>query len=134
MGRAARAPPLGRAARAPPSGGWHMLQRTSLLRVSGLFANPLAAVALSLLQSCAAAAVDNCNPEPSAKSLDSSHWTYRIDRSTGRECWFVVRSGTRLPQSEAVEVQPSPEANSQAPFQSLFSSLSNSLSGQNQTG
>jgi hypothetical protein len=101
------------------------------LSVSGVFANQLAAaVALTLLQSCAASAVDNCFPEPNARSLDSSHWSYRIDRASGRKCWFIVRSAPRIPQAEAAEVQPPAEATQPPPpFQSFFSSLSGSPPG-----
>jgi type II secretory pathway pseudopilin PulG len=101
--------------------------------VSGVFASLLAAVALTTLPSSIASSAENCMAEPNAKIQEGSQWSYRIDRASGRKCWFVVRPGSRTPPAEA-EKQPSPDATPEPTFSSFFSSLVAPFKKANQAG
>jgi hypothetical protein len=102
--------------------------------VSGVFASLLAALAVTILPSSVASSAENCVAEPTAKIQEGSHWTYRIDRTSGRKCWFVVRTGSRTAQAEAPEKKPAPEATPEPTFSSFFSSLVAPFKKANQAG
>lgn len=91
--------------------------------VPGVFASLLAAVALTILTSGVAAAANECIAEPTSKTTGGGHWYYRSDRDNNRRCWFLVEPGSRTPQVEAPQAQPSPDAAPQPTFSSFFSSL-----------
>jgi hypothetical protein len=43
----------------------------------------------------AAEAADTCQTKPGGTSPQGSHWYYRIERSTGRHCWYLGAAGGR---------------------------------------
>jgi hypothetical protein len=49
----------------------------------------LATVALIALWSSAAHGEKNCVTEPDLQAAQGGHWYYRIDRASGRRCWFI---------------------------------------------
>lgn len=91
--------------------------------VPGVFAGLLAAVALTVLLSSVVSAANECIAEPKSKTTGGGHWYYRTDPDTNRRCWFLVEPGSRTPQVEAPQPQPSPDATPQPTFSSFFSSL-----------
>src|SRR5215471_18728564 len=38
-------------------------------------------------------AADECLRGPNGTAPDGSHWYYRVDRSTGRHCWYLGAAG-----------------------------------------
>jgi hypothetical protein len=46
----------------------------------------------------ASRAADDCLPEPNVIAPDGSHWYYRIDRTTHRECWYLGPVGRKVGQ------------------------------------
>jgi hypothetical protein len=61
-------------------------------------------------------AANDCLDHANLMTGQSEHWYYRVDRMSGRKCWYRVLEITTLPQ------QPSPRA-ARLPFSSLFASL-----------
>jgi hypothetical protein len=55
----------------------------------------LATVCLSVQASRAA---DDCIIKPNAPSPQGSHWYYRVDRTTHRECWYLGPEGAKVHQ------------------------------------
>jgi hypothetical protein len=53
----------------------------------------LATVCLTIQASRAA---DDCITKPNAPSPQGSHWYYRVDRATHRECWYLGAEGTKV--------------------------------------
>jgi hypothetical protein len=63
---------------------------------------------LLLISSCflsvqASRAADECIEKPNAPAPQGSHWYYRIDRATNRQCWYLGAEGAkvRAPAREA---------------------------------
>lgn len=57
---------------------------------SALFLGVLASAASTTLPSSPAGAADNCMLEPSRDAAQQGkHWYYRIERGTGRKCWYL---------------------------------------------
>jgi hypothetical protein len=52
-------------------------------------------VAISLSATTGDAA-DECLSGPKGTAPKGSHWYYRVDRSTGRHCWYIGAEGQRL--------------------------------------
>jgi hypothetical protein len=44
----------------------------------------------------ASRAADDCITKPNAPSPQGSHWYYRVDRATHRECWYLGAEGTKV--------------------------------------
>jgi hypothetical protein len=61
--------------------------------VPAILAICLAAVCLTAQKSRAA---DDCLAKPNAPSPQGSHWYYRVDRATHRECWYLGAEGTKV--------------------------------------
>jgi hypothetical protein len=58
--------------------------------VAALFASILAGASLtSVTDIRAQAAADNCLTAPKDKTPAGSHWYYRLERGTGRQCWYL---------------------------------------------
>src|SRR5262249_36552750 len=56
---------------------------------SAMFVLAVAAVTLSTVFDRAARAADGCLTEPNGETPQGKHWYYRIERNTGRHCWYV---------------------------------------------
>jgi hypothetical protein len=57
-------------------------------------------------------AADDCLSKPNATAPEGSHWYYRLDRATRRECWYLGPEGRKVrPQqsgdAQLVQVHPS---------------------------
>jgi hypothetical protein len=60
-------------------------------------------------------AADDCLAKPGPVAAQGSHWYYRVDRATGRQCWYLAREGTRVRSNDRsvalpVRSQPSQQA------------------------
>jgi hypothetical protein len=56
-------------------------------------------------------AADDCLAKPNAAAPDGSHWYYHVDRTTGRQCWYLGSAGRNVPQhasQDASSVPPRP--------------------------
>jgi hypothetical protein len=58
----------------------------------------------------ASRAADDCITKPNAPSPQGSHWYYRVDRATHRECWYLGAEGAKLHPRvrQAVSLVPPP--------------------------
>jgi hypothetical protein len=57
-------------------------------------------------------AADNCLAGPKGAAPKGSHWYYRIDRATKRNCWYVRAAGEKpvsSPSASVAEVSPPPQ-------------------------
>jgi hypothetical protein len=98
-----------------------MLSRMTLL-MPAVLAICLAANCLTVDASRAA---DECLSKPNAPSPNGSHWYYRIDRATNRQCWYLGPEGAKVrspapravsqarPPAAKARPQPISEANSE---------------------
>jgi hypothetical protein len=70
-----------------------------------------------------ARAADSCITEPKAESAQGKHWYYRIERGTGRHCWYLRgedEASARAPAGEGVaSAKPAPQTTGNAPARSL---------------
>jgi hypothetical protein len=66
----------------------------------------LATVALVVAISGAAHAADNCLSGPKGVAPKGSHWYYRIDHATKRNCWYVRAEGDKPVASPDSSVSP----------------------------
>ena len=69
-----------------------MPQRMTLF-VSAILAIVIAAVALTARTSVAQLAADECITKPNSTPPQGSHWYYRLDRATRRQCWYLGAEG-----------------------------------------
>ncbi len=72
----------------------------------------------------AARAADNCVTEPKAELPQGKHWYYRIERGSGRHCWYLRgedEASARTPAAEPVAAaKPAPQTTTgNAPPRSL---------------
>jgi hypothetical protein len=71
----------------------------------------------------AARAADGCITEPKPESPQGKHWYYRLERGTGRHCWYLRgedEASSRAPATEPVAAaKPAPAATVNAPSRSL---------------
>jgi hypothetical protein len=56
---------------------------------SAIFVLAVAAVPFSTVIDRAARAADGCLTEPNGETPQGKHWYYRIERNTGRHCWYL---------------------------------------------
>jgi hypothetical protein len=56
---------------------------------SAVFIGVLATLPMSTVFDGAARAADDCLAEPNGQAPQGKHWYYRIERGTGRHCWYV---------------------------------------------
>ena len=70
-----------------------------------------------------ARAADNCLTEPKEETPQGKHWYYRIDRGTGRHCWYLRaedEASARTPSAEPVAAaKPAPPTTGNVPPRSL---------------
>jgi hypothetical protein len=79
--------------------------------LAALLVDALASVALVVAMDGAAHAADNCLSGPKGAAPKGSHWYYRIDHVTKRNCWYVRAEGEKpvAPQNSSL-TQASPQA------------------------
>jgi len=56
---------------------------------SAIFIGVLVALPMSTVFGGAARAADDCLSEPNGQTPQGKHWYYRIERGSGRHCWYV---------------------------------------------
>lgn len=61
--------------------------------VSTIFASAFAGVLLTAISHHTARAADDCLSGPKDETPQGSHWYYRIDRATKRQCWYLREEG-----------------------------------------
>jgi hypothetical protein len=95
----------------------HMANRTGNF-VTAVLIGSLASVTLAVASNGAAHAADNCLSGPKGAAAKGSHWYYRIDQATKRNCWYVRAEGekpaaaqnsslTQAPPQAETPLQPS---------------------------
>jgi hypothetical protein len=79
--------------------------------VTAILIGALASVALVAAMNGAAQAADNCLSGPKGAAPQGSHWYYRIDHATKRNCWYVRAAGEKpvAPRNSSL-TQASPQA------------------------
>ena len=63
--------------------------------VTAILIGALASVTLVVAMNGAAHAADNCLSGPKGAAPKGSHWYYRIDHATKRNCWYVRAEGEK---------------------------------------
>ena len=91
-----------------------MPSRTAKI-VPAVVASLLAGAAFTSLSLSPAAAADECLSAPNDQAPQGSHWYYRLDRATNRQCWYLRDQGEKASQQAA---QPSQQAAQPDPWQS----------------
>src|SRR4051794_33989866 len=89
----------------------HMTTRTRQ------FAGLASAIVLGLLamQPTPLLAADECLPRPQGAAPNGSHWYYRVDRATKKNCWYVRAEGKQSPSANSSA--PLPVRPAEAPLQ-----------------
>jgi hypothetical protein len=79
--------------------------------LTALMVNALVSVTLVVAMDGAAYAADNCLSGPKGAAPKGSHWYYRIDHATKRNCWYVRAENEKpvAPQTSSV-TEASPQA------------------------
>ena len=67
------------------------------------------------VQPTALHAADECLSGPKGAAPKGSHWYYRVDRATKKNCWYVRAEGKPTPSASSSATLPLPQA--QAPLQ-----------------
>jgi hypothetical protein len=70
-----------------------MSKKNLTLAVPVILAASVVAIALSATSGRAA---DECLRGPNATAPSGSHWYYRVDRPTGRHCWYLGAQGQKV--------------------------------------
>lgn len=96
------------------------MSNRSAISVAALFASILAAASLtSVTEIRAQAAADNCLAAPKEKTPAGSHWYYRLERGTKRQCWYLRdendKSARAAPQEPSADDAPESAAADPAP-------------------
>jgi hypothetical protein len=73
--------------------------------VPAILAAVVAAVATAPRASRAA---DDCLAKPSSAAPQGSHWYYRVDRASRRQCWFLAPEGAKASRSASPQRSPAP--------------------------
>jgi hypothetical protein len=69
--------------------------------VTAILVIVVAAVSLTARTSIAQRAADECITKPSSTAPQGSHWYYRIDRATRRQCWYLGAEGEKIRARQA---------------------------------
>jgi len=67
-------------------------------------------VTVTLAPSIAARAADDCSAGPKYAAPQGSHWYYRVDRASGRHCWFLGAAGAKIRSSAKAQAADKPSA------------------------
>jgi hypothetical protein len=88
----------------------HMTNRTGN-SLTAILIGALAGVTLVIATNGVAGATEACLSGPKGTAPKGSHWYYRIDHATKRNCWYVRAEGGKSPASRTSSVsQTSPQA------------------------
>jgi hypothetical protein len=83
---------------------------------AAILVGALASVTLVVALNGVAHAADNCLPGPKGAAPKGSHWYYRVDHATKRNCWYVRAEGEKPAASQNSPLsQASPQT--EAPLQ-----------------
>jgi hypothetical protein len=85
----------------------HMANRTGN-SLAAILIGALASVTLAVASNGAAHAADNCLSGPKGAAPKGSHWYYRIDHATKRNCWYVRAEGEKPVASQNSSLTPAP--------------------------
>src|ERR1700676_2648142 len=100
-----------------------MSSRTAKI-VSAVFASFLIGTPLATLSHSAARAADDCLAGPKKdKTPQGSHWYYRIDHATKRNCWYLGEEHDKLSQITAPKRAPSAQPVSPKPETTMQPSI-----------
>src|ERR1700744_4101899 len=81
------------------------------------------AASLTLFAGNSAAHADSCITEPKTETPQGKHWYFRLERGTGRHCWYLRgedEASARTPAAEPVaSAKPAPTTSGNAPARSL---------------
>ena len=92
--------------------GMHMTNRMGNAGTAILIGAIATVTLVGAMNGGAAHAADNCLAGPKGAAPKGSHWYYRIDRATKRNCWYVRAEGEKPVSSQSVsvaEVSPPPQ-------------------------
>src|SRR6476619_4965040 len=73
------------------------MSKRSAKFVAALFVSVLAGAHLATVTDlrAQAASADDCLTAPKGATTAGSHWYYRIDRATKRQCWYLREEGDK---------------------------------------
>jgi hypothetical protein len=74
--------------------------------LAAILVGALAGVTLVVAMDGAAQAADNCLSGPKGTAPKGSHWYYRIDHATKRNCWYVRAEGDKPAASRNSSLSP----------------------------
>ena len=83
-----------------------MANRTAKF-VSAIFASLLAGAPLTTISQGTAREADDCLSEPKDQTPQGSHWYYRLEHGTKRQCWYLREERDRLSQTAKPHSPPS---------------------------
>ena len=63
-------------------------------------------LAMSLATAQASRAAGDCLLKPNAVAPPGSHWYYRVDRATQRECWYLGAEGAKVRSPARQDASP----------------------------
>jgi hypothetical protein len=79
---------------------------------SAIFVNVVVGIPLVMLARAETAPVDTCLASPKNETPAGSHWYYRIDHASKRNCWYLRQEGggvaQAMPQASAPAPAPAP--------------------------
>ena len=80
------------------------MSNRSAISVAALFASILAGAGLtSVTDNRAQAATDSCLTAPKEKTPAGSHWYYRLERGTKRQCWYLRGENDKNARAASVD-------------------------------
>ncbi len=74
--------------------------------VSAVFAGILVGALVTTTSHSETVAADNCLSGPKGHTPPGSHWHYRIDHSTNRQCWYLREEGDKVSQAAPMQIAP----------------------------
>jgi hypothetical protein len=92
---------------------------------SAIFASLLAGASLTAITRSAAGADEECLSAPKGETPQGSHWFYRIDRTTKRQCWYVRDEGEKAASIAAPKPPSSAKPAAAKPDPAIQSSVAN---------
>ena len=87
----------------------HMTNRMGNF-ATAILVGALASVTLVVATNGVAHAADNCLAGPKGAAPKGSHWYYRIDHATKRNCWYVRAEGGRAASANSAVTPAVPAA------------------------
>jgi hypothetical protein len=77
---------------------------------AAILVGALAGVTLAVAMNGVALAADTCLSGPKGAAPKGSHWYYRIDHATKRNCWYVRAEGDRATSANSSATPAAPQA------------------------